>query len=381
MGTHATFVGADVYARSIFCRAVNVATGKTWSKTFAGEGKVISLEEWVRSLPGPAIVGYESGCTGFDMARRLAADGIECEVIAVTTIPKSTKDKAHKCDKLDAAAIVREMANPVRGCSSVWVPSAEEEAARELARLKVRAAEEVKASKQRVACFLIKHGHAWNERTESGNLRKTWTAAYRTWLNSLRLDDPTSELVLNELVAAVDRRMVEDSRIRSLVEKEAEKPRWKPYVDALCRLSGIDVCTAFLAAAEFGSFERFPSGMRVPCWIGTIPRNSSSGEKEAHGGITRDGNSFLRRALVEGCCGMQNRKNTVKGMRDGFVSPAVEAMAHKANERMLGRYRRLVNESGKSIDEANVAIASEMARWIWAVGCQVEREQGASAYS
>lgn len=302
-------------------------------------------------------------------------------MIAVTTIPKSTKDKAHKCDKLDAAAIVREMANPMRGYSSVWVPSAEEEAARELARLKVRAAEEVKASKQRVACFLIKHGHAWNERTESGNLRKTWTAAYRTWLNSLRLDDPTSELVLNELVAAVDGRMVEDSRIRSLVEKEAEKPRWKPYVDALCRLSGIDVCTAFLAAAEFGSFERFPSGMRVPCWIGTIPRNSSSGEKVAHGGITRDGNSFLRRELVEGCCGMQNRKNTVKGMRDGFVSPAVEAMAHKANERMLGRYRRLVNESGKSIDEANVAIASEMARWIWAVGCQVEREQGASAYS
>ena len=40
-----------------------------------------------------------------------------------------------------------------------------------------------------------------------------------------------------------------------------------------------------------------------------------------------------------------------------------------------------MNESGKSIDEANVAIASEMARWIWAVGCQVEREQGASAYS
>ena len=195
------------------------------------------------------------------------------------------------------------------------------------------------------------------------------------------MDDPTSELVLNELVAAVDRRMVEDSRIRSLVEKEAEKPRWKPYVDALCRLSGIDVCTAFLAAAEFGPFERFPSGRRVPCWIGTIPRNSSSGEKEAHGGITRDGNSFLRRALVEGCCGMQNRKNTVKGMRDGSVSPAVEAMAHKANERMLGRYRRLVNESDKSIDEAKVAIASEMARWIWAVGCQVEREQGASADS
>lgn len=160
---------------------------------------------------------------------------------------------------------------PGEGYSSVWVPSAEEEAARELARLKVRAAEEVKAFKQRVACFLIKHGHAWNERTESGNLRKTWTAAYRTWLNSLRLDDPTSELVLNELVAAVDRRMVEDSRIRSLVEKEAEKPRWKPYVDALCRLSGID--------------------------------------------------------------------------------------------------------------ETKVAIASEMARWIWAVGCQVEREQGASADS
>ena len=78
---------------------------------------------------------------------------------------------------------------------------------------------------------------------------------------------------------------------------------------------------------------------------------------------------------------MQNRKNTVKGMRDGFVSPAVEAMAHKANERMLGRYRRLVNESGKSVNKAKVAIASEMARWIWAVGCQVEREQGASADS
>ena len=59
---------APMFTRSISCRAVNVATGETWSKTFAGEGKVISLEEWVRSLPGPAIVGYESGCTGFDIA-------------------------------------------------------------------------------------------------------------------------------------------------------------------------------------------------------------------------------------------------------------------------------------------------------------------------
>ena len=109
-------------------------------------------------------------------------------------------------------------------------------------------------------------------------------------------------------------------------------------------------------------------------------KNNSSGEKEQHGGITKAGNSRLRRALVEGNANMALRTARKKPLPAGrTVSLEVKAMADKANTRLLERYEHLTSVGKMSVCKARMAIVNEQARWIWAIGCAVQAEQEACA--
>lgn len=77
-------------------------TGECWSKTFSGEGREHELLEWLKKLPGPVRCAYESGCTGFWLSRFLGNEGIACEVMAVSTLPRLPKNKRHE----DARVVV-----------------------------------------------------------------------------------------------------------------------------------------------------------------------------------------------------------------------------------------------------------------------------------
>lgn len=169
-----------------------------------------------------------------------------------------------------------------------------------------------------------------------------------------------------------------EQHARALVLAEAARPRWKPYVDAIRRLKGLDTMSAFLAAAEFGDFSRFASGRKVSCWLGCVPCDNTSDERKRHGSITKAGNSHLRRALVEGCSNIGRRNGLAKRLDEGQgVSEAVERMAAKGNARLLKRYNHLTGEMGKHPNKAKVAVVSELVRWVWAIGLEVQSELAA----
>ena len=84
--------------------------------------------------------------------------------------------------------VLREVCNPAGDVSYAWVPDPEVEGARDLARAADAASRVVRSAKQRGCMLLIKHGFVWNERTPSGNLKKTWTPAWRKWACSCDLD-------------------------------------------------------------------------------------------------------------------------------------------------------------------------------------------------
>ncbi|WP_154054291.1 IS110 family transposase [Olsenella uli] len=134
MSDYATQVGMDVHARSVSCRAMGLATGETWSKTVSGEGMEAELAPWLAKLPQPLRCAYESGRTGFALARFLREAGFACDVVAVSTLLRSPEDRRHKNDPHDAGVLLREMCNPASDMSLVWVPPTEVEGARDLAR-------------------------------------------------------------------------------------------------------------------------------------------------------------------------------------------------------------------------------------------------------
>lgn len=376
MRNYTTYVGMDVHARSIQASAIDVTSGEVFSRSFAGCPTAADVAGWLATLPQPVYCAYESGCTGFVLARGLRGLGYDCDVIAVSTLPRSAKDRKQKCDRLDARAIRREIANPDSGYSVVWVPDEKTEAERDLVRCYRVAVDSAKHAKQRLLMFLLRHGFVWDEKTRSGRPKKPWTRDHERWLDSISLPEPSAERTL-----AAYRRQVRDAceevkALKAEVRGLAARPEHKPYVDALTCLKGVDVEGAVQARVEIGDFSRFRSGRKVSCWLGTVPSDGSSGESPRHGRITKAGDGYLRRALVEGCSGIATWKSGRKAVpRGADPSAACRSIASRANGRLYARYDHLARERHKNANKAKVAVVSELVRWIWVIGLQVQGEQ------
>lgn len=86
-----TYVGLDVHARSVKGSAIDRETGEILRQSLAANDAGIA--EWVSGLPGPVLVVYEAGPTGFGLARCLHAAGIECVVAAPSKLQRPSGDR------------------------------------------------------------------------------------------------------------------------------------------------------------------------------------------------------------------------------------------------------------------------------------------------
>ena len=51
------------------------------------------IQKWIGDLPGPAMVTYEAGPTGFGLARFLLGAGIDCSVAAPSKLQRPSGDR------------------------------------------------------------------------------------------------------------------------------------------------------------------------------------------------------------------------------------------------------------------------------------------------
>ena len=377
---YASLIALDTHARTVTAKGINLETGETKLKRFNGCPSPEVIAAWIHAnFQAPHYAAYESGCTGFFLCRELRNLGIDCDVIAISSIARSTDDKENKNDRRDAKRLLHELLNLDQSLSRVWLPDAECEGVRDLLRCCRDASNAVKRLKQQVSALLLRHGHVFNEKTPKGKRKKLWGRAHEKWIDSIDLGTEESNDTLSYYLSALAEATEHLRHMLARVAQVAQKLRWKPYVDALCCLKGIDTYSAMVYASEFGDFNRFKNGRSVSKYVGTTPKNNASGDsKSKNGHITKAGNSHVRTTLVEGCSNMSRRKHTTVKLKAGqVVSAHVVAACNSGNKRLIDRHRHLVQDLNKPANVAKIAVASEMARWVWHVGCMVQEEQEA----
>nr|WP_301514641.1 IS110 family transposase [Halomonas sp.] len=247
--------------------------------------------------------------------------------------------------------------------TSVWVPTAEQEAIRDL----TRAREDMKAAERRARqhlnAFLLRHSKPY-----SGKSR--WKAAHYRWLETVRFDSPIQQLVLQEYIENVR----EAERRVAGLEKQmrAALTEWSllPVVEALIALRGVSLITAMTVLSELGDISRFDSPRQLMAYLGLVPSEHSSGGSRRQGGITRTGNGHVRRVLVESVWNYRYpaRKTRIIQQRAERTSPVVQAIAWEAQKRLCGRYRRLA-ATGKVQQQVTTAVARELTGFLWAIAC------------
>lgn len=373
---HASVVAIDQHARSVTVSAICLSTGEMRGKKLTGCPGAADIVSWAEEWLAPPIwFIYESGPCGFQLARDIRLLGHDCDMIAVSSIPRSAEDRRIKDDRRDARRLLDAAVSPSRKIRPVWVPSEECEAARDLVRAYSDMVVATKRLKFQFSGMLLRHGVVWDERTPAGNLRATWTRQYVKWARSVRLPQPAENETLKFYLEAALSSMERCEEMRRRISSLCLEPRFKPYVDALTRLKGVDEITALTYVATVDDFSRFRNGRSVSKYFGLTPSRNDSGEKVGHhGSITKAGDTTVRRAVIEGLASLPNHNGAAKWQRKGHgVSAAVEAEAVKCNLRHARRYKDLV-KAGKKPNVAKTAIASEMVRDMWAIGLIVKGE-------
>lgn len=367
---HVTSIGLDVHARSVAAAAFNPFTGEVVHRDFGTDAAEIA--EWALGFEEPRAC-YESGPTGFRMARELRALGLDCAVAAVSRMQRPAADARRKNDRRDAEFIARMLAT--HNIVEVPLPDAAAEAARDLDRALDDATADYLRARQRLNMFLIRIGRVWDERNADGTRKKAWTRAHWRWISETRLEGPQRD-VLEHYVTAARCAESDKRQLERKVVALAGTDRWRPAVEALSCIKGIDALTAFRLAAEAGSFSRFRSAPAFASWCGLTPSERSSGETERRGGITKAGNRLVRTALIESAWHYSMCTPRPKAPAPGADVPAaIRSRADECTARLCRR-REALSAAGKNACRANAAVARELACWVWEIGCRAEGTLG-----
>jgi transposase len=114
---------------------------------------------------------------------------------------------------------------------------------------------------------------------------------------------------------------------------------------------GIGPIVATALIAEVGDWKAFSSGRNLAAWIGLVPKQHSTGGKERLGGISKQGNRYLRWLLVTGAM-------------------AVIRYARQRGTKRLWLARIMER---RPVKVAAVALANKIARMAWAMMVRGER--------
>lgn len=359
------FVGLDVHEESITLAVAEPDGSVAVLRTIRHD--LNELVRAIRDLSARAEVkvAYEAGSAGFGIFHKLKSAGIECHVVAPSRVPRNGRQKTDSEDALRLARFLRS-----GDLTGIYVPDSEQEGLRAITRAREDAIKAQQRARGQLRQFLVREGFKY-----SGS---AWTKAHLEWIRKLEFDHPAKVIARDDYLREVEAAAARIGRLTENVETCARASPLAPLITALQALRGVQLVTAATIAAEIGDFHRFAQAKHFMSYLGLVPREASSGEREWRGSITKSGNAHLRRVLGEaawsyrfGGTGAAIRK------RRAQVGTDVQAIAAKAQERLHQRWQRMTLRK-KEVNKVNIAIARELAGFIWAIGRAAQQRKTAS---
>ncbi len=125
-----------------------------------------------------------------------------------------------------------------------------------------------------------------------------------------------------------------------------------PVIQRLMRIPGIGLLTATALVATVGHIHAFRRARCFASWLGLTPKEHSSGARRRLGGISKQGDVYLRCLLIHGARALLTAAHR--------VARADRPMTQ------LSRWALAV-EQRRGPNKAAVAIANKLARIVWAV--------------
>jgi len=137
-----------------------------------------------------------------------------------------------------------------------------------------------------------------------------------------------------------------DAALQCLQRQIDRQARTSPAAQRLVGIRGIAETTATALVAYAGNGSAYRNGRHLAANLGLVPKEHSSGGQQSLGSITKRGNRYLRRLLIQGAW-------------------SVVRHAEHSEDRLSRWARQLIERRGKH--KAVVAVANKLARISWSM--------------
>ena len=294
--------------------------------------------EFFAALP-PSLVGIEACPSAHHWSRKLQALGHTVRLMPPSYVKAYLKRS--KNDANDAAAICEAVTRP----SMRFVPTKSEQ---QQSGLMLHRSRQLLVRQRTMLSNAIR-GHMAELGIISAKGRNGRAALLEVIANA---DDGCIPAVARLSLDALARQYANATAEIRAIEKHIHA--WHRSCEESRRLEeipGIGPIVATALVAEVGDWKAFSSGRNLAAWIGLVPKQLSTGGKDRLGGISKQGNRYLRWLLVTGAM-------------------AVIRYARQHGTRRLWLARIMER---RPIKVAAVALANKIARMAWAMMVRGER--------
>lgn len=137
-----------------------------------------------------------------------------------------------------------------------------------------------------------------------------------------------------------------DQKVKSYDAKLAVIFKSSTVCQRLAEIEGLGIIGTTALVAAIGDPNTFKNGRQMSAWLGLVPKQHSSGNKQCLLGISKRGDSYLRKLLVHGARSVVYRAQTKTDKRSLWIN-------------------QLAQRRGKN--KACVAIANKNVRIVWAM--------------
>lgn len=277
------YIGCDFHPSFQQIAMLDTETGELMERRLAHG--TVEVREFYQSLAGPVMVGMEASGNTYWFERLLAELKHELWMGDAAAIRKQDGRK-QKHDRRDANLILKLMVE--NRFPRIWIPTVAERDLRQLLihrRHLVRMRARTKNQLQHIA---LNQGvqKRW----------KLWTGSGIEMLRKLELEPWTRQRrdTLLEMLEQFDARI---QPLEAAVKQAAEAD---PRAKRMQTHPGVGPVISLATVLTMGEVSRFPDSRSWVSYLGLNPSEDSSGSKRRLGGISKQGNPFLRYLLVEG---------------------------------------------------------------------------------
>jgi transposase len=305
------------------------------------EGKVIlkkrlprsELTEFIAQLPA-CLIGLEACGSSHYWARKFQSFGHTVKLMSPSFVKAYVK--SNKNDKNDSEAICEAVSRP--NMRFVQIKKQHQQDMQCLHRIRSQFIKNRTALVNQIRGLLAEYGITFSK--EINNVKKS--------LPNI-IDDKDN--ILSDYARELFKELNEDffklnNRIKIYDQKVVDLAKNNKDCKRLEKIPGIGVLCATALCASISDPHLFKNGRELAAWLGLVPRQASSGNKQRLLSISKRGDKYLRSLLIHGA----------------------RAVIYRAKDLENPVHKWVINlKQRKGVNKAAVALANKNARVAWAL--------------